>query len=312
MQLRTIGRSSLQIVPVVLGSNVFGWRIDEAQAFAVLDAFVEAGGNCVDTADVYPPRHGGGESEKIIGNWLKARGQRDRIVIATKVGSRRDGLPGLSRQHILESVEGSLRRLQTDVIDLYQAHRDDAVTPLEETLETFDELVHQGKVRAIGASNFGAERLTRALRVSEEQGYARYECLQPHYNLLERKSFEGELASVVREHDLGVITYYSLASGFLTGKYQPDQPLPSSPRAQGVEQDYMNTRGFAVLKEVERVAEGHGIPATQVALAWLIAARGVTAPIASATSVDQARMLLGAVDVRLSGEEMAALTAVGE
>ena len=185
-------------------------------------------------------------------------------------------------------------------------------TPLEETLQDFDELVRQGKVRAIGASNYSASRLAEALRVSEEQGYARYECLQPHYNLLERSSFDGEVASLVREQDLGVITYSALASGFLTGKYQPNQPLPMSPRAPGVQQSYMNARGFAVLKEVERVAKAHEVPPSQVALAWLIASPGVTAPIASATSVDQVHMLLGAVRCTLSDEEMATLTAVGE
>src|SRR5215469_11388061 len=212
MQLRQIGRSSLKIAPVVLGGNVFGWTVDEESAFAVLDAFMEAEGNCIDTADVYPPRLAGGESEMLIGNWLRSRGLRDRVVIATKVGMRKGGAPGLSREHILSSVEDSLRRLHTDVIDLYQAHRDDAVTPLEETLQAFDELVRQGKVRAIGASNYTAPRLAAALQVSTEQGYARYECLQPHYNLLERSSFDRDMATLVREQELGVITYSSLAS----------------------------------------------------------------------------------------------------
>jgi aryl-alcohol dehydrogenase-like predicted oxidoreductase len=312
MQLRQIGRSILKIAPVVLGGNVFGWTVNEERAFAILDAFVEADGNCIDTADVYPPRHSGGESETLIGNWLKSRGLRDRVVIATKVGMRRGGIPGLSREHILSSVEGSLRRLRTDVIDLYQAHTDDTETPLEETLQAFDELVRQGKVRAIGASNYSAARLAEALRVSKEHDYARYECLQPHYNLLERSSFDREVASLVREQELGVITYSALASGFLTGKYQPNQPLPMSPRAPGVQESYMNARGFAVLKEVEQVAKSHEVLPPQVALAWLIARPGVTAPIASATSVDQVHMLLGAVNLHLSGEEMAALNAVGE
>jgi aryl-alcohol dehydrogenase-like predicted oxidoreductase len=312
MRLRQIGKSSLQIAPIVLGGNVFGWTVDEEPAFAVLDAFVEADGNCIDTADVYPPRRGGGESEALIGNWLRSRGLRDRMVIATKVGMRRGGAPGLARQHILSSVAGSLRRLQIDVIDLYQAHRDDTETPLEETLQAFDELVRQGKVRAIGASNYSATRLAEALRVSKENGYARYECLQPEYNLLDRNGYDEKTASLVRERHLGVITYSSLASGFLTGKYQPHQPLPASPRAPGVQESYMNARGFAILKEVERVARAHDVQPAQVALAWLIAAPGVTAPIASATSVDQVHVLMGAVNLQLSSEEMAALNAVGE
>ena len=311
MQLRQIGRSGLKIAPVVLGGNVFGWTVDEEQAFAVLDAFLEVDGNCIDTADVYPPRHSGGESETLIGNWIKSRGLRDRVVIATKVGMRRGGLPGLSRQHILSSIESSLRRLHTDVIDLYQAHRDDTETPLEETLQAFDELVRQGKVRAIGASNYSAPRLAEALRVSEAQGYARYECLQPHYNLLERGDFEGEAAALVLEQGLGVIAYSALASGFLTGKYKPNRPLPKSPRAPAVQQSYMNEQGFAVLKEVERIAKAHDVPPAQVALAWLIGSPGVTAPIASATSVDQVHMLVGAVDLHLTDEEMATLTAIG-
>jgi aryl-alcohol dehydrogenase-like predicted oxidoreductase len=312
MELRQIGRSSLKIAPVVLGGNVFGWTADEDQAFAVLDAFVDGGGNCIDTADVYPPRHSGGESEALIGNWLKSRGVRERVVIATKVGMRRGSVPGLSRQHILSSVESSLQRLHTDVIDLYQAHRDDTETPLEETLQAFDEVVRQGKVRAIGASNYRAPRLALALRASREQGYARFECLQPHFNLLERRDFEGEVVALVMEENLGVITYSALAGGFLTGKYKPNRALPASPRAPAVQQSYMNERGFAVLKEVERVARAHEVPPTQVALAWLISSPGVTAPIASATSVDQVRMMLGAANLHLSDEEMASLTGLGE
>jgi aryl-alcohol dehydrogenase-like predicted oxidoreductase len=316
MSLRRLGRSDLQISPIVLGGNVFGWTADEATSFAVLDAYVEVGGNIIDTADVYSafaPGYVGGESETVIGRWLKARGNRDKVIIATKVGNRMgSGKQGLSRQHILESVEDSLKRLQTDYIDLYQAHRDDADTPLEETLQAFDELVRQGKVRAIGASNYTASRLAQALQISQQHCYARYESLQPLYNLVERESYESELEPLVREQEIGVIGYFSLAAGFLTGKYQPGQELPRTPRAQGVQQKYMNDRGFAILKEVERIAQAHNATPSQVALAWIIARPGITAPIASATSVEQVHGLIKAIELKLSDEEIAALNTVSK
>jgi aryl-alcohol dehydrogenase-like predicted oxidoreductase len=316
MPLRRLGRSDLQISPIVLGGNVFGWTADESTSFAILDAYVEAGGNSIDTADVYSafvPGHVGGESETVIGRWLKARGNRDKVIIATKVGSRMgSGKQGLSRQHIFESVEDSLKRLQTDFIDLYQAHRDDADTPLEETLQTFDELVRQGKVRAIGASNYTAPRFAEALRISQQHGYARYESLQPLYNLVERESYESELEPLVREQEIGVIGYFSLAAGFLTGKYQPGQELPRTARAQGVQQRYMNDKGFAILKEVERIAQAHNVTPSQVALAWIIARPGISAPIASATSVEQVHGLINAAELKLSNEEIATLNKVSE
>jgi aryl-alcohol dehydrogenase-like predicted oxidoreductase len=316
MPFRRLGRSDLKISPLFLGGNVFGWTADEATSFAILDAYVESGGNSIDTADVYSafvPGHVGGESETVIGRWLKARGNRDKVIIATKVGSRMgSGKQGLSRKHIFESIEDSLKRLQTDVIDLYQAHRDDADTPLEETLQAFDELVRQGKVRAIGASNYSAPRLAEALQISQQHGYARYESLQPLYNLVERESYESELEPLVREQEIGVISYFSLAAGFLSGKYQPGQELPRTARAQGVQQKYMNDRGFAVLKEVERVAQAHNVTPSQVALTWLIARPGITAPIASATSVEQVHGLIEATELKLSDEEIEALNKVSE
>jgi len=309
MQLRKLGRSTLEIFPLSLGTNVLGRAIDEPTAFVVLDAYVEAGGNCIDTADVYSA----GESELILGRWMKTRGNRDRVIIATKLGSQMGpGKQGLSRRYIFEAVEASLKRLQTDYIDLYQAHRDDADTPLEETLQAFDELVHQGKVHVIGASNYSAARLAEALQVSQEHGYVRYESLQPLYNLLDREAYERELELLCREHELGVITYFSLARGFLTGKYQPNKALPQSIRAQGVQDRYMNEQGFRILAEVERVASRYHATPAQVALAWIIARPGVTAPIASATSVQQVRELLGAVELNLDGEAITALNKVSE
>lgn len=316
MQLRQLGRSDLKIAPLFLGGNVFGWTIDEATSFAVLDAYVEAGGNSIDTADVYSTwasGHTGGESEVIIGRWLKARGNRDKIIVATKLGSPMgQGKQGLSRKYIFEAVEASLKRLQTDVIDLYQAHRDDTDTPLEETLQAFDELVRQGKVRALGASNYTAQRLAEALQISQQQHYARYESLQPPYHLLQRKTFEQELAPLCREQEVGVITYSSLASGFLSGKYQPGQTLPQTPRSVSVQRNYMHDKGFSVLAHVEQIAQAHHATPSQVALAWILAQPAITAPIASATSVAQLHELLGAVDLGLSDAEITTLNTVSD
>lgn len=309
MQLRKLGRSTLEIFPLSLGTNVLGRTIDEATAFAVLDAYVEAGGNCIDTADIYSA----GESELTLGRWMKARGNRDRVIIATKLGSPMGpGKQGLSRRYMFEEVEASLQRLQTEYIDLYQAHRDDAETPLEETLQAFDELVHQGKVRVIGASNYSAARLTKALQVSQQHGYVRYESVQPLYNLVDREDYERELEPLCREQEIGVITYFSLASGFLTGKYAPGKPLPQSRRAQGVQSRYMNERGFRILAEVERVASRYHATPAQVALAWIMARPTVTAPIASATSVEQVRELLKAVELQLDTEAITALNKASE
>jgi aryl-alcohol dehydrogenase-like predicted oxidoreductase len=312
MEMRNLGRSGLQVAPLCLGGNVFGWSCDEAASLAVLDAYAEAGGNFVDTADVYSrwvPGHTGGESEAILGRWMRARGNRAQIVIATKVGSAMGEGPnqrGLGRQHIMGAVEASLRRLQTDYIDLYQAHFDDG-SPLEETMRAFDDLVRQGKVRYLGASNYSAWRLVRALWASDTGGYAPYISLQPHYNVARRDEFERELEPMCRELGLGVIPYAALAGGFLSGKYRRGDPLPESKRATTVQQRYFNDHGFAVLEAVLRVAEARGATPTQVALAWLLSRPAVTAPIASANSLAQLQELLGALALQLSDGELATL-----
>lgn len=303
---RKLGRSDLSVSVLCFGGNVFGWTVDEGSSFAVLDAFVAGGGNFIDTADVY----GNGTSETILGKWMKARNDRERIILATKVGSQMDNNPemrGLSRRYILHAVDASLKRLQTDYIDLYQTHRDDQNTPLDETLSALNELVQQGKVRYIGASNYTAARLRKALQISQLHGFARFESVQPPYNLVNRGEYEGSLEELCLEQDVGVITYSSLASGFLTGKYRPNQSLPSSPRAKRIRERYMNERGFSVLEQIDHVAEAHHATDAQVALAWIMAQPGITAAIASATSVEQVNELLGSVSLKLSEEEMAAL-----
>jgi aryl-alcohol dehydrogenase-like predicted oxidoreductase len=308
MLMRKLGRTGLKVSALCLGGNTFGWTTDQKASEAVLDAYVEAGGNFIDTADVYSrwaPGNKGGESEHALGLWLSARKHRASVLIATKVMGPMGPGPndsGLSRTHIMEGVEASLRRLQTDYIDLYQAHWDDKETPLEETLRAFDDLVRQGKVRYVGCSNYPAWRLTRALWVSDRHGYARYECLQPKYNLVIRDEYERELEPLCLEQGVGVIPYSSLASGFLSGKYQRGGDLPSTARAAGVQKTYMNERGFAVLAAVEKVAAGVGATPAQVALSWLAHRRGITAPIASATSVAQLKEIAGAVELKLDAE----------
>ncbi|MHB8600523.1 MAG: aldo/keto reductase [Ktedonobacteraceae bacterium] len=298
------------------GGNTFGWTTDEQTSFAVLDAYVEGGGNFIDTADVYStwvPGHEGGESEAVLGRWMSARKNRDHVIIATKLGSRMNNNPqrqGLSRQYMLKAVEDSLRRLQTDYIDLYQAHSDDQNTPLEETMATFNELVQQGKVRTIGASNYSAARLAEALQVSDQHGYARYQSLQPPYSLVNREEYECDLKALCIEQGLSVITYSSLASGFLSGKYRQGQDMPSSPRAKGIQQRYMNEHGFRILEQVDRIARAHNTTPSQVSLAWILAQPGITAPIASATSVEQTRELLGAVSLKLTDDEIQSLDLV--
>jgi aryl-alcohol dehydrogenase-like predicted oxidoreductase len=290
LKMRKLGDSGIEVAPLAFGGNVFGWTADEPTSFRLLDAFVGAGFNFIDTADVYSrwaPGNQGGESETILGRWLERGGNRDKVVVATKVGMEMGpGEAGLSRPYILRAVERSLRRLKTDRIDLYQAHKDDPETPLEETLGAFTELIRQGKVRAIGASNYSADRLAQALQVSKEQGLASYQCLQPHYNLCERALFEPALEAVCRDAGLGVIPYYSLARGFLTGKYRSEADLGKSPRGQGVK-PYLNERGFGILKALEAVADRYRATPAQVAIAWLVARPGITAPIASATSEGQ-------------------------
>ncbi len=313
MERRPIGRSGLRVPPLCFGGNVFGWTADAATSFTLLDRLVEAGVNFVDTADVYSawvPGNKGGESETILGDWLKRRGGRERMVIATKVGSEMAGKKGLSKAYIRQAAEDSLRRLQTDYIDLYQSHRDDPGTPIEETLEAYAELIKAGKVRAIGASNFTAERLSQSLEVAERTGLPRYECLQPEFNLYDRASYEGDLERVCRENEVGVITYFSLASGFLTGKYRSEADLGQSPRGQGVKK-YFDERGRRVLAALDEVAGNHHARPAQVALAWLMARPGITAPIASATQIEQLDELIGATRLRLEPEEVETLDRAG-
>jgi aryl-alcohol dehydrogenase-like predicted oxidoreductase len=310
MEKRRLGGSGIEMPPLMFGGNVFGWTIDEAASFRLLDALIAAGFNAIDTADVYSVwvrGHQGGESETVIGNWLKRRGRRDDVIIATKLGSQMgSGEKGLSRAWIMKEVDASLRRLQTDTIDLYQAHRDDPDTPQEETAQAFADLVKQGKVRAIGASNFSAARLKSALDVSRKLGLPRYESLQPHYNLVERRAYEAELEPLCQAEGLCVINYYALAAGFLTGKYRSAADLSKSPRGGGVK-SYLNERGFRVLKALDDTATRHNATPAQVALAWLIARPSVTAPIASATSLDQLRDILKAVELRLDVQDIEAL-----
>ena len=310
MNTRPLGRSGLQVSPICLGGNVFGWTADEATSFKLLDAWVDAGMNFIDTADVYSrwvPGHTGGESESVIGRWLEKSGKRDKIVLATKVGKDMgDGKVGLAPAYIRSAVEASLKRLQTDVIDLYQSHDDDPKTPLADTLGAYADLIKAGKVRAIGASNFTAPRLAEALTVSKQHGLPRYECLQPLYNLVERPAFEAELETVCLEHGIGVINFFALASGFLSGKYRSEADLGKSPRGQGVKK-YLNERGLRVLAALDVAAQRHGATPSQVALAWQIARPSITAPIASATSLEQLAGLVGAARLQLDAEALRAI-----
>lgn len=311
-QHRELGRSGLQVQPIAFGGNVFGWSVDEKGAFKLLDAFVEAGFNLIDTADVYPawvPGNKGGESEAIIGRWLKRGGKRDKVVIATKVAKWAER-PGLSAANINAAIDDSLRRLQTDVVDLYQAHEDDESVPLEETLGAFARLIEAGKVRAIGASNYSATRLQDALKVSADYHLPRYETLQPEYNLHDRSGYEAALEPLVREHGLGVISYYSLASGFLSGKYRSaDDAGKSGARGAKVVAQYLNPRGLRILAALDDLAAAHKATPAQVALAWLIARPGITAPIVSATSVEQLHDVLAAARLQLSAQDIAQLDA---
>lgn len=313
MERRRLGRSDLHIAPLVLGANVFGWTADEKASFEVLDAFIDEGFNCVDTADVYSrwSPAGAGASEKVIGAWLSRGGaRRERVVLATKVGMEMEpGRKGLSASYIVEAVEASLARLKTDYIDLYQAHRDDPDVPQEETLEAFDRLVRAGKVRAIGSSNFEAGRLASALETSDRLGLVRFSSEQPLYNLVERSRFEGELQAVCLANDVGVISYYGLASGFLTGKYRSEADLSKSPRGAAVKA-WLNPRGLGVLAALDDIAASHAATPAQIALAWVMAQPGLTAPIASATSAAQLRELTGAARVRLTPDDLARLDKV--
>ena len=301
-QKRKLGASGLAVGPLALGGNVFGWTADEFSSFQILDAFAASGLNLIDTADVYSkwaPGHQGGESETIIGKWLKRSGSRGKVIIATKAGMEMGpNRKGLAKSYILRAAEDSLQRLQTDYIDLYQAHTDDPGTPLEETLEAFAQLIKQGKVRAIGASNYSAARLSEALRIAEQHGLPSYQSLQPLYNLCDRSDYETNLEPVCRTHGLGVITYFSLASGFLTGKYRSEADLSKSARGQAVKK-YLNERGFRILRALDQVAEQYHSTPARVYLAWLMARPSVTAPIASATSLEQLTDLVEATKLAL-------------
>lgn len=313
MEYRILGRTGLQISAMCLGSAQFGWSADEVTSFALMDAFVEAGGNCIDSADVYSNwavGNSGGEAEVIIGRWMQERRNRQHIIIATKGQGRMwpgpDG-EGLSRAHLLRAVDDSLRRLQTDYIDLYQTHWYDADTPIDETLTTLDELVRVGKLRAIGCSNIPAWRLMQALWASDRLGLARYDSLQPHYNLAHRHEFEAELHDVCLEYGLGVLPYSPLGSGFLTGKYRRDTPVPESTRANSIQQRYFNARGWRIIDALERVASEVGATMPQVALAWLLSRPAVTAPIIGANHMEHLQTALSALALRLDDATLTVL-----
>ncbi len=303
MKKRKLGHSGIEIYPLAFGGNVFGWTVGESMSFTLLDAFVDAGFSFVDTADVYSrwvPGHNGGESETIIGKWLKRSGKRGKVVIATKVGKEMGPeRKGLSKSYIMRAVEDSLKRLQTDYIDLYQSHADDPETPLEETFEAYAQLISQGKVRAVGASNFSAQRLSQALQVSKNKGYPAYQSLQPLFNLYDRADYEKELEPLCRENGVGVICYFSLASGFLTGKYRREADLAKSARGDMVKK-YLNERGLRILDSLDQVAQLHNVTPATVALAWVINRPGITAPIASATNPDQLTELIAATKLILN------------
>jgi len=309
MEYRRLGRTGLKVSELCLGTMQWGWTATREQAFRVMDAFVEAGGNFLDTADVYSrwvEGNPGGVSETIIGEWMKARKNRHQIVLATKVRGRMWEGPngeGLSRAHIMKAVEDSLRRLQTDYIDLYQTHWFDPETPIDETLRALDDLVHQGKVRYVGCSNYPAWRLMEALWTSDRLGIVRYDSLQPHYNLVHRAEFERELRDVCQTYGIGVIPYSPLAGGFLTGKYRKGQPLPDTPRAQGIKERYFSDRNFALIDKLEEMGKERGKTIAQIALAWLLADPVITSPIIGANTVEQLTELIGAVEVRLTPEE---------
>ncbi|QII84535.1 aldo/keto reductase [Bordetella hinzii] len=308
MQTRPLGRSGLAVPPIVFGGNVFGWTVDEAGTFSLLDAMVDAGLNFIDTADVYSrwaSGNQGGESETLIGKWLKKTGKRGKIVLATKVGMEMaPDRKGLAPAYIRQAVEDSLKRLQTDHIDLYQAHRDDPDTPLADTLEAFADLIQAGKVRAIGASNYSAARLSEALITSERLGLPRFESVQPEYNLYTREPFESGLQALVQAQDVGVINYYALASGFLSGKYRQAADAAKSVRGANIVEKYLDERGQRILAALDEVAEASGATPAEVALAWQIAQPGITAPIASATTQEQLSELIGAARLQLSREEL--------
>ena len=309
MEFRKLGATDLKIAPLVLGGNVFGWTADKAASFAILDAYLEAGFNAIDTADVYSifvPGHVGGESETIMGEWLKQREVRDKVVLITKGGlPMGEGLKGLGRDYLPRAVEASLRRLQTDCIDLYFSHDDDPATPIAETLEAYQRLIDAGKIRWTGASNYTAEELAAALAMGGD-GRAQYKVFQPHYSLAERSKYEGATEDLCVKHGLGVITYFSLAAGFLTGKYRTKEDMAGRARG-GMASTYANERGFKILDALDSVAAQHGATPAQVALTWLMARPSVTAPIASATSLPQLTDIMKSAALELTPEDFAAL-----
>jgi len=312
---RQLGKSSLKVSPLAFGGNVFGWTVDEKTAFQLLDKFVSSGFNLIDTADSYSrwaSGNKGGESETIIGSWMKQRRNREGVVIATKVGSDMgQGKRDISKKYILRAAEDSLRRLQTDYIDLYQTHWDVETIPVEETMEAYSQLVKEGKVRWIGASNLSPERLKASLEASDKNGYPRYQTLQPEYNLYDREKFEKNYEQICLKENLSVLTYYSLASGFLTGKYRSEKDLTKSARGGGVKK-YLNERGFRILSALDKVAhEYHTTPAT-IAISWLQSKSSIAAPIASATSIEQLEALMKSVEIKLSGEDIALLNEASE
>jgi len=312
MRKRKLGNTGIDVPVLMLGGNVFGWTVNEPDSFRLLDAALDAGLNFIDTADVYSrwiPGHAGGESETILGKWFARSGKRDQVIVATKAGmDMGDGKAGLAPKYIEHAVEDSLRRLQTDRIDLYQAHKDDAATPLADTLGAFDRLIKQGKVRVIGASNYSGARLREALETSKSNHLASYQTLQPNYSLVERANYESDLAPVVSEYGVGVIPYFSLAGGFLTGKYRSEADAAGKPRG-GIVGKYLNARGFAVIDALEAVAREYNSTSASVALAWLIAQPGITAPIASATSEKQLAALIEATKLKLDPASIAKLSA---
>jgi aryl-alcohol dehydrogenase-like predicted oxidoreductase len=315
MERRKLGTTGFDVAPLALGGNVFGWTADEPMSFRLLDAFVAAGFNLIDTADSYSrwvTGHKGGESETVLGRWIARRGRHDDVIIATKVGSEMgQGHKVLRKSYILQAVEASLSRLQVDCIDLYQSHWDDENTPFEEVLGAYEQLLRQGKVKAIGTSNLSAARLAEALEVSKSHRLPRYETLQPHYNLYERESFEGELQAFCVRENIGVITYFSLAAGFLTGKYRSESDFAKSARGPGMAK-FLNPRGMKILDALDQVGRRYDATPAQIALAWLIARPGVTAPIASATNLDQLTEILRATEIKLDNEAMAILNRASE
>jgi aryl-alcohol dehydrogenase-like predicted oxidoreductase len=307
MEKRKLGNSTIEIAPLALGGNVFGWTIDEAASFKILDAFEDSGFNFIDTADVYSrwaPGNTGGESETIIGKWMQLKKNRDKIIIATKVGGDMgSGHRDNSKKYILKAVENSLLRLQTDYIDLYQTHWDDNITPVEETLEVYAQLVKEGKIRVIGASNLSGERLKKSLEASKKYGYASYQSFQPQYNLYDRTDYEKEIESICLENNIGVITYFSLASGFLTGKYRSENDLNKSMRGGGIKK-YLNDRGFRILHALDEVSKKYNTNQAAIAIAWVLSRPGITAPISSATTIEQLHELIKATEIHLDKESM--------